>query len=45
MVVHICNPSYAGGRDERIMVESSLGKNVSETISSQLEGGHGGSYL
>jgi hypothetical protein len=35
VVVHACNPTYSGGRDEEIAILVSLGKNVKETPSQQ----------
>jgi hypothetical protein len=32
MVVHICNPSYSGGRSGRSWFEASLGKNKQNPI-------------
>jgi hypothetical protein len=31
-LVHICNPSYKGGRDRRIMVEGQPGQKVSKVL-------------
>jgi hypothetical protein len=33
MVVHVCNPSYLGGRNRRVVVPGQSGPEVSETLS------------
>jgi hypothetical protein len=32
-VVHACNPSHSGGKDQRIVVQSQFGQIVHETLS------------
>jgi hypothetical protein len=33
MVAHICNPSYAKGRDGKIMAQDQQGQNITEILS------------
>jgi hypothetical protein len=35
-VAHVCYPSYSGGRDRKIMVQSQPGRIVSEVLSQHI---------
>jgi hypothetical protein len=45
MVVHACNPSYLGGRNEKIMVQNQSGQIDLETTSQPIKAGHDGAHL
>jgi hypothetical protein len=42
---HICDPSYSGHGDRRIMVQGQSEQNVCETPSQPIKGGCGGTHL
>jgi hypothetical protein len=33
LAVHICNPSYSGGRDRKITVQDNIGKKLAKRLS------------